>query len=134
MKIVIQSIPHLQQRYNTVGDWIQSQVTGDITILVSEELGEIGMKAVILHELTEALLCDHNDITSEDVDEFDKDCDPLDEVEPGDKLHCPYQQEHGFAMAVERIFTSAAELTWEQHERCILNLTEQYEDEKGQAT
>lgn len=112
MKIVIESIPHAAQRYDTLGDW-WFDPAGVLQIRVSNDqaLGggppdEREQFCIELHELVEARLCQERGITQKQVDDFDKlhlTEGHNTEVEPGDDPRAPYREEHRFAMIVEHL-------------------------------
>ena len=129
MKITIEVIPHLTQRYNTCGDWkIDSE--GNINIKISEmpKTGPKGEMAVALHELTEVMLCILRGITQREVDEFDLTYDGNDE--PGDDPEAPYCQEHSVATGIERIFASEAGIVWKNYEAELNQMTEDYNEQR----
>src|SRR5882762_2975119 len=55
MRIVIEIIPHKDQRYPSVGDW-QFDEQGNLSIRVSHSQHKYDA-CLIMHELAEALLC-----------------------------------------------------------------------------
>lgn len=129
MKITIEFIPHLKQRYNTCGDW-QFDQDGNLTIKVSEmpKTGEEGSWCVAIHELIEALLCRCCGITTAAVDKFDLAFDPLsNEHEPGDDPKCPCVNQHCIATGVERILVREFGLRWFSYENELVELTEKYD-------
>lgn len=68
--VVIKTIPHNQQRYDTIGDWL---VDGTTLTIYTSELGDWRMStACALHEMAEALLCVQDGVKEETVSEFDK--------------------------------------------------------------
>jgi hypothetical protein len=116
MKITIETIPHREQRYPTVGDWEIAE-NGDIAIRVSE-LGDWRHEAAIaLHELVEVLLCRNDGVSGTLVDAFDRAYDGL--GEPGDDPKAPYQRQHCFATAVERMLIAALGLAWAEYEEAL---------------
>lgn len=72
-----------------------------------------------MHEVVEAILCKHNGVTQEQVDDFDKlyqkshDSD----IEAGDAVDAPYRREHCFATAVERMMAAEMDVDWGDYER-----------------
>lgn len=111
MKILIETTPHLKQRYNTVGDWY---VEGDIVCIRVSQLGNWRYEALIaVHELFEYLLCTHDGITQETVDQFDK---TYLGDEPGDDPFAPYRSQHCFATGIERMLAAALDVGWKQYE------------------
>lgn len=120
MKIVIETIPHDKQRYPTVGDyWIDEDGTMQVRI---SDLGNPGYEqAVVLHELTELFLVLHCGIAIEDIDKFDIAFEAArmveDTDEPGDHPDAPYQQQHCYATAVERMFIAAMGEKWAHYDK-----------------
>jgi len=128
-KITIEVIPHLNQRYNTCGDW-QFDAKGNLKIKVSRlaRTGWRGSAAIAVHELVEALLCQARGITTEDVDKFDLSFDPaVQEWEPGDDPTCPCKREHCVATGVERILINEFGIDWLPYENELEEMTKDYE-------
>ena len=104
MKVTIQSKPHSQMRYDTLGDWYYED-HGDLIIDVAENAPH--PELIALHELVEAWLCDSRGITQAQVDEWDFGIDEGRQVsfseEPGDNINAPYRKEHRFAMLIEHL-------------------------------
>ena len=99
MKIIIESIPQVDQRYATLGDWFYE---GEILhIKVSEEAGPTAQFLIALHELVEVKLCEQRGITQKMVDDFDFTYEGF--SEPGDHHLSPYRKEHRFAMMIEHL-------------------------------
>src|SRR6185437_14162711 len=100
MRIVIETIPHEQQRYPTVGDWTY-EPDGTLLIRISKLSDERREALIAVHELVEVLLCKQDGVTQEAVDSFDKEFEanrPPDNVdEPGDDLRAPYARQHCIA-------------------------------------
>lgn len=118
MRIVIETIPHNQQRYETVGDWYY---TADETLHIKvSELSNWRREALIgLHELVEVLLCKHKGITQDEVDKFDMEFEKnrqlRDTSEPGDQPTAPYYHQHQFTSLVERQIARELEVNWEDY-------------------
>ena len=69
MNVKIVTIPHEEQRYPTVGDWV---VNGDnLYISVSKMSDPRYELLVAVHELVEVLLCKERGISQVLVDKFD---------------------------------------------------------------
>jgi hypothetical protein len=139
LKIIIETIPHLEQRYNTCGDW-QWENKNTLHIKVSTmEKGNFDQQAaemiVGLHEAIEALICRTTGVTEEQVDEFDnnkklqKQCDEL-EIEPGDHPKAPYKTEHLLATGIEKILCVALKIPWFEYEGRLIEMTDEYEGNK----
>lgn len=113
MKITIETIPHKEQRYETVGDWYFEE-NGDLHIKVSQ-FGDWRSPALVaVHELIEVLICKHHGIDQKAVDEFDMKFKG--EGEPGDDPNAPYATEHCFATGIERLLAGALGLKWKIYE------------------
>jgi hypothetical protein len=138
MRIVIETIDHKDQRYDTVGDWQTDtpftfcmqpagNIAGvhcDLLIRVSRMKDWRSEALVAIHELVEALLCKHAGITAEQVDAWDMHSGdycfgkPVKEGypdEPGDSSRAPYHLQHLAAMIVEYILASHLSLDWGEH-------------------
>lgn len=117
MRIVIETISHNLQRYDTVGDyWIAPD--GSLHIVVSKMQDSRYDSLVMVHELVEALLCVHRGITMKQIDDFDmgpgKNLD-----EPGDSPKAPYHKEHVFATKVEKMLAKQLDVNWEAYNKAI---------------
>jgi hypothetical protein len=111
MRVVIETIPHREQRYDTCGDW--QFVDGDLLIRVSE-LGNWRMEMLVArHELDEALLCRARGIDQQWVDDFDQRHPDLDE--PGEDPAAPYHCEHMIAYAAELTLMSQIGVDFEEY-------------------
>ena len=123
MKIIIETIPHGDQRYSSVGDWFYEPGEGEEEVLHFKvsELSDWRREALIaVHELVEVLLCRHDGVSQEEVDQFDKkyeaDRQPDDDSEPGDSPNAPYVKQHCLATAVERMLAAELEVSWQDYE------------------
>lgn len=126
MKIIIETIPHSEQRYPTCGDWYYN-ADGTLIIKVSQEMGEDSCFLVALHELIEVKLATHRGVTVKQVDDFDiayekahreggtLDGKRLDQSEPGDDPACPVFKEHGIATGIEGIVCAEMGIAWSKH-------------------
>jgi hypothetical protein len=136
MKIIIETIPHDQQRYNTCGDWKWTAVD-ELTIKISAFPG--GMKSskylyetlVAVHELVEAISCDARGIGEHQVDAFDNDEHWIDEadqleIEIGDHPEAPYKEQHCFATGIERMLCAYFKIDWFEYEKELIKMTETY--------
>lgn len=128
MKIKIETIPHENQRYDTVGDWTISE-DGEIAIFVSDMGNPDFEFLVALHELVEVKLCQKRGITQKQVDDFDIAYEKkreksltVDTSEPGDNALAPYRREHCAASGVERILASEMDVCWSDYETAINSL------------
>lgn len=118
MNIKIITIPHNEQRYETVGDW---QFIGDeLIIKVSNMNHTLHEFLVGIHEAIEAMLCNQYGISEELVDKWD--LNHLDAKDPGNIPGCPYYREHLIATIIERMLANELEVDWDKYEEAIENL------------
>jgi|SRR5215469_7158573 len=139
MKIIIETIPHLKQRYNTIGDW---KWEGDTLHVYVSDMGDpitfdsrFSEMAVGIHEAVEALYCRFDGVSDKDVDSFDMDekiqaeITELD-IEPGDHPSAPYKKQHLFATAIEKMLCVAFHIPWFEYEERIIEMMEEYDNER----
>lgn len=115
-RIIVDFVDQTDQRYDTAGDWYYE---GDTLIFkISRMPREVWQQAILLHEITEALLCNQAEVTQEAVDAFDmgpgKDLD-----EPGFSPDAPYHTQHCWADVVERTFIAAAGESWSAYDGAV---------------
>ena len=128
MKIIIETIPHEQQRYPTVGDYYR-HTDGTDKILVSH-MGDWRFEFLVaIHELIEYYLCRQRGIHESVITEFDKKYEsersagkhgPDDE--PGFDRGSPYRKEHHFATAIEMLVAKELNVNWEDYGKCVSSL------------
>ncbi len=112
MKITVRTIPHLAQRYDTVGDWLIDP-EGNIDIYVSNTDSWKSELLVAVHEIIEAALCKDRGISEAEVTAFDV-CHP--ELEdPGLDKRAPYHLEHLVATDIEHQLANELNVDWEAH-------------------
>jgi hypothetical protein len=128
MKIVINTIPHKDQVYDTCGNWYWDH-DGTLQIQVSELGGEMLEVLVGIHELIEALLCRKHNVSGDDVTRFDikfekerEEGKHIHGEEPGDDPRSPYRKEHSAAEFAERAAASALGVGWDTYEDAIRDL------------
>jgi hypothetical protein len=120
LQIVIDTIPHSQQRYPPVGDW-QIDKAGNLHITVSKMSDQRYEFLVGMHEAIEAYLAIHAGVSPEAVDKFDKSYEARrkrgDDSEPGDDPKTPYYRQHQIATAVERLLAVELGVDWSAYDR-----------------
>ncbi len=121
MKIIIETIPHEQHRYTTVGDWFYDS-DGTLHIKVSALSDKRREWLIALHELVEVLTCEHDGITQKQVDDFDMAYKGDDE--PGDDSDAPYREQHCLATGIERILAARWGVDWKKYEDELFDLPE----------
>lgn len=127
MKIVIEVIPHSEQRYPTAGDWYWEQtndtampqyIEGNVLhIKVSNTYSANQSFLLIIHELVEAFGCAARGISQEKIDEWDINFEG--EGEPGDHSEAPYHTEHTFATAIERMVAELIYENWVDYDKAV---------------
>jgi hypothetical protein len=124
--IFIQTIPHSDQRYPTVGDWFYSNGGTVLNIYVSKMGNWKYEFLVALHELVEVFICRHQKISQQAVDKFDIAYENArragDDSECGDHPKAPYQFAHSIASGVERIVAAVIGVKWKTYEKALSNL------------
>jgi len=125
MKIIIETIEHKDQRYDTCGDWQWNDEMDVLTIKVSQTnlYDHETILLIGVHELIEALLCRRSFTAEAEVDRFDLNWHPHNGLtEPGDDPDAPYHSEHLFASNIERLIAARLGINWQQYEREIERL------------
>ncbi len=114
MSITIKTIPHSEQRYNTVGDY---QTAAGATEVRISKLGDEKMETLVaMHELVELLLCKFAGVTDKQIDEFDF---AFDGRSPGDDPTAPYHRQHIIATEIEKIMARELGVNWEEYDARI---------------
>ena len=125
MNIQIKTIPHNEQRYDTVGDWWWTP-DGDLEIRVSDMNNWKYETLVAFHELAEVLLCKDRGIKQEDVDnfdiEFEKNRPEGNTDEPGNDVNAPYKNEHKLATQLEFILAGGLNVDWDLYDKTVNEL------------
>ena len=125
MKIIIETIPHSEQKYPTVGDyWVDADGTWQIRV---SKMGDWKYEFLVaFHELCEKALCTERGITDEGITEFDK----IFELnrkegntdEPGNDKDAPYRLEHNIATFIESGMAQALGVDWNKYDETVNNL------------
>jgi hypothetical protein len=122
MKIIIETIPHNEQRYDTAGDWV-FDADGTLTIKVSDMGNDTYSFLIGMHEAVEAWLCKIREIDETKVSNFDKEFRMKSlPGEPGDSPLAPYRKEHFFATNVERMLATELNVDWQSYDSQVENL------------
>ena len=125
MKIIIETIKHENQEYETCGNWMFDK-KGNLHIWVSDTKNNDYFFLIGIHEAIEAWLCRKRGIDERKITDFDitfeanrKDGD---DSEPGDNEKAPYKNEHLFATGIEKLVASALQIGWNEYEKTINKL------------
>lgn len=127
MKIDIQTIPHAEQLYPTVGNYYEEDGVEKIRV---SDLGDWRTElCVVVHEIFEDYICKHRGIKESDISDFDimfeqerADGKWQSNEEPGDDPRAPYIKEHQIATVVERLLASYLDLNWNDYNNKVNNL------------
>jgi hypothetical protein len=125
MKYILNTIPHSEQRYPTVGDY-WTDPDGTNHIVVSDMGNDDYAFLVMLHELVEQYLTKKRGINEEKITEFDK----IFELnrkegnvdEPGNDKEAPYRLEHNIATFIESGMAQALGVDWDKYDDAVNNL------------
>lgn len=116
--VVIKTIPHNGQRYETVGDYF-TDALGVRQFRISEMQNPDYEFLVALHEFIESYLVQKRGISDAVIDDFDKAFEAerargtfQDGDEPGDSLVAPYHEEHTFATIIEEAVAAELGVEW----------------------
>jgi hypothetical protein len=128
MRIIIETIPHERQRYETVGDY-QYMPDGTLYITVSDMGNTFYEKLVAIHELIEQTLTEHRGLNEPDITDFDLYYEKrraqglVDEnSEPGFDNNSPYLREHTLATSVEMQMVALAGESWNDYDKKVNEL------------
>lgn len=125
MEIHINTIPHDQQSYETVGNYWTDE-NGVLQIRVSEMNDFFHEGMVMAHELIEWLLCKKAGITEKEITDFDLKFESarvegnLDE--PGFSPDAPYIKQHSFATSVELGMCAMAGVDFMEYDKKVNSL------------
>ncbi len=124
MNIDFKTIPHKDQRYDTVGDYQEDEHGVHFTISEMDD-GRHEM-LIMVHELVEFFLVKLSGISLKSIDDFDiefeKNRTDGNEGEPGDDQRAPYFMQHQLATVVERVVAVMLGVLWKDYERAINEL------------
>lgn len=123
MAIRIITIPHNEQRYNTIGDW---QRQGDDALITVSDMNSALYEFLVgIHELIEMYLCEQSGISDEEVTTFDEmilETMPDYEGEPGSIIGAPYYRQHLIATIIERLLADELGIDWNDYDEAVGNV------------
>jgi len=105
--MIVNSIPHRLQRYDTVGDWYDH--SGVLHFCVSNMTPDMEMET-LFHEMFEWYLCQKEGITAAMVDKWD--FSHPDSDDPGSLPGCPYKKQHKAAMKISKLAVKLMGYSW----------------------
>lgn len=137
LHIYIDTIPHSEQRYETVGDYWRPAGNHPgfiprLEVRVSEMGNEDYEFLVAIHELVEEHLTRKHGISEDTITAFDiqyeqNRAEDDTNSEPGDSPDAPYHQEHLLATSVERIVASMLGVNWDTYDAVVNSLDQSKE-------
>lgn len=123
-RIILETIPHEEQRYHTVGDWQTPEEGFKETKILVSGMGNPDYEfCVTIHELIEMYLALSRGISAKSVTDFDTKYESNrkegDLNEPGDDPACPVYHEHQFATAIEKLVARELNIDWDTYNRIV---------------
>lgn len=118
MNIHIEIIPRSSMRPEVDGaDWFFDS-NGSLQVRVCPMTDWRYEVLLGIHEAVEAVMCKHNGVSPKEVDIFDQrfDQENTNDVEAGDDPMAPYEREHCFATAIERILCAELGVHWKNYD------------------
>jgi hypothetical protein len=112
--IVAQAIDHKDQRYNTVGDYMECG--RDYWSFTISKMNRDSEFAVLIHELIEMYLTQRRGLPEPEITKFDIESG-LDD--PGASRDAPYHNEHMFAEKIERLILKQIGMSWRDHIKAV---------------
>jgi hypothetical protein len=122
MRIVIETIPHQNQRYDTCGDWFWDREEKTLYIFVSETGDWKKNFLIARHELDEAMLCKFRGVTAAQVDEYDLAHPEAGSDSFSDNTDAPYSNSHNDALAAEWIMSRLLGVDWVEYTKTLDNM------------
>jgi len=126
--IHIRTIPHSEQRYDTVGDY-WTDADGVEQFRISSMSNADYEFLVALHELVESHLAAKRGIAEPAITEFDQWFEVerergrfSEDAEPGDHPEAPYRREHQFATLIERLMAYELGVDWASYDQAVMSL------------
>lgn len=117
MLFTIASCAQRAQRYETVGDWYDTNLE---TMITATQLPtEDHTFLIAVHELIECYLCKKANVTQEQVDKWDETFEGFSGQEPGDHPKAPYRLQHQAAESIERHLAQILGVDWSLYQREI---------------
>lgn len=116
-RIVIDTIPHKRQRYDTAGDYYES--LKDNWLFRISEMDADAEFLVLVHELIEWHLTQRAGIAEEEITRFDIESGHDD---PGSLPEAPYRAQHMEAERIEKIVAGMLGKSWKKYTKQLDSL------------
>lgn len=130
LHIYIDTIPHSEQRYPTVGDYWEVREHGIYPTRTEIKVSSMDdcryEFLVAIHEMIECFLCAERGISEESITEFDMAFEEARQAgntdEPGNSPNAPYYEEHKFATIVEKALAAELKVDWDTYDKTVNEL------------
>ncbi len=109
MKIATILVPLKLQRYETLGDYFDTEDC--LNFRITDTGNDTYNKLILIHELIEELMTRYRGIKEKDILEFDLEFEDNGQ-EPGNAINAPYRKEHRFAEMIEKMICHELEIDW----------------------
>ena len=124
-RIIIDFVPHQQQRYNTPGDYFYDKNfdNGELLKVVISKLDDPYLEELVaIHEMIEEMLTRKFGITEQQIMDFDLKYEKEREQglhepedEPGFDKDSPYWKWHQVSTSIEMLLCALLDVNWEQY-------------------
>jgi hypothetical protein len=131
--IVIKTIPHSAQRYETVGDYYTAPLGEGGTPVRQFRISEMQNPdyefLLAMHELIESHLVQKRGIPDAVIDDFDIAFEAervkgyFQDEEPGDHPQAPYHREHQFASMIDRLVANELGVDYAAFNQAVMALS-----------
>jgi hypothetical protein len=125
--MIVNSIPHRLQRYDSVGDWYDS--SGVMHFSVSHMTPDMEMET-LLHEMFEWYLCQKAGITAKMVDDWD--FSHPDAEDPGSLPGCPYRKQHMAATKISRLAVKLMGHKWSDYDNLYNDIADKLSEQRSE--
>jgi hypothetical protein len=109
-RIVINTIPHKSQEYDTAGDY--KEMDNRWVVSISRLPDWRHEFLVLLHEMCEMALTKHHEVDWASIDDFDMNGAGKDHPDPGILTDAPYHTQHVLATQIEKKFAKYLGVEW----------------------
>src|ERR1035437_6759679 len=117
---LINVIPHKLQKYDTAGDYEESE---GVWVTSISEMEDWRYEALVaLHEFVEMVLTKNNGVDWALIDDFDKTGDGKNHPDPGMLKSAPYHNEHMLATQLEKKFAKMLGVDFEEYDNSFERL------------
>ena len=115
--IHIAIIPHVSQRYDTAGDYID--FAGNWLVNISATADWRHSFLVMIHELVEMGLTKNDGVDWDEIDLFDISGLGKEYADPGDLESAPYHKQHVAATMIEREVAKLLNVNWDEYNEAL---------------